>query len=570
MSQKRRRPPPREANEEETSIIIAVRHCARELDDILQGARRKAQGDSKLFADKTASSLFRGMKTYQNMYTKLKLKSRNALTRLFQRSHDLEDMVDARDCIEETEDCWRQFLSNLDNDLHRSSQDAFVSIKRIGDFIDLYEPKLVDCSNFSETTLEQVLLKNTSSLLIFQPSYLPDTAARCRHSEISKVIADFYQLNAGFAIITWGPEPVVKLWSSRLLKHVKWPVLWDRDNFFTKFLSFKRGCARLWAPEMLDFCAYQNYAYKRTVEPPPLDIDWSEWNYVGGEVVIASPAVTRMFYHRDMDTRLKAVAKAAAPTAAKEKHESDHEKDSDGEDSDIPPLPVRPDTASARICYIHRADNIADMALPGSIYQSALTCFAVLHKKTETEVVESIRTNRRLATPPENGRLQYETATGLYYDPETELHYDSRSGYFYDAVRKTYYYWSAGEHRYIPANELVKAQQEQAHRAAIVAAQEAAMRAVREQEAARTAAARVSAQLAALGADKDEYASYALSTCLLDNDDITSLHTSYSSNIQQSLQQLGGTSTSFYSYAAPQPSSKSDLYPPGCPPPPGT
>lgn len=188
MSQKRRRPPPREANEEETSIIIAVRHCARELDDILQGARRKAQGDSKLFADKTASSLFRGMKTYQNMYTKLKLKSRNALTRLFQRSHDLEDMVDARDCIEETEDCWRQFLSNLDSDLHRSSQDSFVSIKKIGDFIDLYNSKLVDCSNFSETTLEQVLLKNTSSLLIFQPSYLPDTAARCRHSEISKVI----------------------------------------------------------------------------------------------------------------------------------------------------------------------------------------------------------------------------------------------------------------------------------------------------------------------------------------------------------------------------------------------
>nr|CDS30188.1 RNA binding protein 5 [Hymenolepis microstoma] len=570
MSHKRRRPLPREANEEEKSIIICVNHCARELDDILQGARRKAQGNSKLFADKTASSLFRGMKTYQNMYSKLKLKSRNALNRLFQRSHDLEDMVDARDCIEETEDCWRQFLSNLDSDVHRSSHGSSDSMKKIGDFIDLCKPKLVDCSNFKEITLQQVLSKFTSSLLVFLPSYLPDTAARCRHSEISKVIADFYQLNAGFAIITWGPEPVVKPWSSRLLKHVKWPVLWDRDNFFTKFLSFKRGCARLWAPEMLDFCAYQNYAYNRTPEPLPLDIDWSEWNYVGGEVVIASPAATRMFYHRDMDARLKAVAKAATAAGLKEKYEREHERDSVEEDFDLPPLPLQPDTASARICYIHRADNIADMALPGSIYQSALTCFAVLHKKTETEVVEDIRTNRRLATPPENARLQYEAATGLYYDPETELHYDSRSGYFYDAVRKTYYYWSAEEHRYIPANELVKAQQEQAHKAAIAAAQEAAMKAVREQEAARAAAARVSAQLAALGADKDEYASYALSTCLLDNDDITSVHASYSTNIQQSLQQLGGTPTSSYSYAASQSSRASDLYPPGCPPPPGT
>lgn len=320
---------------------------------------------------------------------------------------------------------------------------------------------------------------------------------------------------------------------------------------------------------MLDFCAYQSSAHKRSVEPPPLDVDWSEWNYVGGEVVIASPSVTRLFYQRDMDARLKAV------TAAEAKCKD--ENGNDDADVDLPPLPVRPDTDSARICYIHRADNIADMALPGSIYQSALTCFAVLHKKTESEVVDDIRTNRRLATPPENTRLQYESATGLYYDPETELHYDSSSGYFYDAVRRTYYYWSAEEHRYIPANELVRAQQAEAQRARLAAAKEAAIRAVREQEAARAAAARVSAQLAALSADKDEYASYALSTCLLDDDPITTLHASYSANIQESLQRLGGTSGAPFYGTTSQPSSSSavltrekDLYPPGCPPPPGT
>ncbi|KAM7532508.1 hypothetical protein Aperf_G00000132362 [Anoplocephala perfoliata] len=136
MSQKRRRPAPREANEEEKDIIAAVRHCARELDDILQGARRKAQGDSKLYAEKTASSLFRGINSYKDMYSKLKIKSRTALTRLFQRSHDLEDMVDAEECIEETEDCWKGFLSNLDRDVQRSSLqnsvDSAELIKQIG------------------------------------------------------------------------------------------------------------------------------------------------------------------------------------------------------------------------------------------------------------------------------------------------------------------------------------------------------------------------------------------------------------------------------------------------------
>lgn len=195
MSQKKRRPPPREANEEEKDIIIAVRHCARELDDMLQGARRKAQGDAKLFAEKTASSLFRGINSYKNMYSKLKIKSRTALIRLFQRSYDLEDMVDAKECIEETEECWKGFLSNLDRDVQRSSLqkslDSTESIKQIGDYIDLSKPRLVDCDSLAESTLEQTLSKYTSSLLIFQPAYLPDAAARCRYSEITKVIVSW-------------------------------------------------------------------------------------------------------------------------------------------------------------------------------------------------------------------------------------------------------------------------------------------------------------------------------------------------------------------------------------------
>ncbi|VDM16215.1 unnamed protein product [Hydatigera taeniaeformis] len=559
MSQNRRRPLPREPNDEEKNVIVAVRHCARELDDMLQGARRKAQVDAKLFATKTAVSLFRGVEFYADMYSKLKIKSRMALTRFFQRSRDLDDMVDTQEAIDETEECWKSFLMNIDNDMKGdiSKQPPSYPVKGIGDYIELLEPRLIDCSSFEECNLQQTLSEYTSSLLIFQPAYLPDISVRCRFSEISKVVADFYQLNVGFVVITWGPESAVRAWSKHLLKHLKWPVLWDCENFFTSFLSFKRGCAALWASQMLDFCAYQSITYKRSIQPLPIDIDWSTWNWVGGEVVIASPAVSRMLYKRELEARTR--------TSSEEK-------------ADVSPLPKRPDTgSSSRICFIHRADNVADMALPGSIYQAALVCFATSQNKSESDVVEEIRTHRRLATPPESGRLQYEDATGLYYDPETELHYDSRTGYFYDAVRRTYYYWSAESHRYVPANELVRAQQAEAHKLRLEAAQQAALRAVREQEAARAAGARVAAQLAALRAEKDEYASYAYATCLFEpaDDPIAAVHSSSSAGIQESLRLLGGSISTTTASAAAAPGTsltnhESSLYPPGCPPPPGT
>ena len=189
MPLNRRRPPPREPNDEEKSIIVAVRHCARELDDMLQGARRKAQVDARIFAENSASSLFRGVDFYVDMYSKLRIKSRTALSRLFQRSRDLEEMVDAQDAIEETEECWKGFLSNLDKDINSSSVVSLTtSEKGAGDYMELSEPHLVDCSNFEKYDLPQMFSHYTSLLLILQPAYLPDTAARCRFSDISKVV----------------------------------------------------------------------------------------------------------------------------------------------------------------------------------------------------------------------------------------------------------------------------------------------------------------------------------------------------------------------------------------------
>lgn len=186
MSHGRKKQCPREPNDEEKNIIVCVRHCARELDDILQGARRKAQLDAEQFAKTAAPSLFRGIESYADLYDKLKIKSRQALDRLFQRARDLDDMIDAQDAIDETEECWRNFLSNIDSDLKIKKVEE--STKKIGEYLDLCKPTLMDCEKFTECTLLEKIKSYTSYLMIFQPAYLPDLPARCRSNDISKVI----------------------------------------------------------------------------------------------------------------------------------------------------------------------------------------------------------------------------------------------------------------------------------------------------------------------------------------------------------------------------------------------
>lgn len=312
---------------------------------------------------------------------------------------------------------------------------------------------------------------------------------------------------------------------------------------------------------MLDFCGSQQAAYKRTITSPPVEFDWLSWSWVGAEVLVACPNVSRRIYKKECND-------AAATQAGQTRN-----------------MPKLPDTSSSsRICLLHRAGNIADMATPGNVYQAALTCHATLLNKTEAEVLESIRAYRRLATPPESTRLQYEAQSGMYYDPETELHYDGKTGYFYDAAKAMYYYWSENDQHYMPANTLVQAQAAAAHTAQLAAIKTAAERAVHEAHAAKTAGSQVAAQLAALRAEKDEYASYAYATCVMPQhsaqrwtDETTlSLFQSSGSGIEESLKYMGGSAGGSMNYAASEisipklaASSRQDIYPPGCPPPPG-
>lgn len=282
-------------------------------------------------------------------------------------------------------------------------------------------------------------------------------------------------------------------------------------------------------------------------------------------MLIASPAVSRLMYKNAVTKRIKQI------TLGKE------------DERDLPAPSQMPDSSSsARICLIHRAKSIADMATPGNVYQSALTCFAAAQGQTEDAVIEDIRRNRRLATPPESSRLQYEAATGMYYDPETELHYDAKTGYFYDAVKSTYYHWSAAEQRYVPSNEIVRSQMAAAQEAHLAAIRAAAQQSFQQQEAARAAGARVAAQLAAMRAEKDEYASYAYATCFLSQqeqaqrDGSSAIASASSAAIEDTLKLLGQGGRQLPAYPPSGPSSTSHvtpndgLYPPGCPPPPGT
>ncbi len=181
----------RELNDEEKNIIVCVRHCARELDDLLQGARRKAQTDAKQFAETTASSLYRGVQAYADLYEKLRVKSRSALSRLFQRAQDHDDMLDAQDAIEETEGCWRNLLRNIDSDVRELEAPPNVELfpeKSVGAYIDLSNPTLLDLKTNVECSLAQRISDQHSIVLLFQPCYLTEASVRWRYDEVNKVV----------------------------------------------------------------------------------------------------------------------------------------------------------------------------------------------------------------------------------------------------------------------------------------------------------------------------------------------------------------------------------------------
>lgn len=187
----------REPTEEERDLVVAVRHCAGELNDILQGARRKAQSNSKLFAESGISVLFRGIDSYADMYEKLKLKSRDGLERLFTKFADCEEVQDAQDAIEETEGNWRNFLANLDHEVEsavlskernpKSAEREFTADKPDQLYFRPAAYPLIDMHSNREVSLGEYLVGKTCVLVTFQPAYWPDTCIRWRCAEVSKV-----------------------------------------------------------------------------------------------------------------------------------------------------------------------------------------------------------------------------------------------------------------------------------------------------------------------------------------------------------------------------------------------
>ncbi|TGZ60414.1 hypothetical protein CRM22_008539 [Opisthorchis felineus] len=460
----------RELTDEERNLVVAVRHCSGELNDILQGCRRKAQSNAHLFAQSGISIMFRGLESYADMYEKLQVKSREGLDRLFTKFADCEEVQDAQDAIEETEGNWNDFLDNLNREVSRELNGESPSKSEAKSSSDLQyfitsEYPLTDLHTNKEVTLGDYVGQYTCVFVTFQPAYWPDTCVRWRHSEIMKVKA--------------------------------------------------------WAAENLDFLGCQRAMHNRPVSLLPTDFDWLEWRQIGGEAVIARPVIWDAAVVQSRLIKAASQLRLASRKRARDSEDGDKD-DVETNSGDVEDLEMRAgrdklavSAGETKVCLLHQSNHSADLTPSGAIYQAALTCFAQANNTTESMVMDRIRQNRRFATPPESARLQYETSTGLYYDPETALYYDAARGYFYDGNNQTYYYWSQSEHRYIPANTLIQAEMVAAQAAQAAAAQAAVTRAAAEREAARQAALSVAAQLAEIRASKDDYAAYVYATCVL-------------------------------------------------------
>ncbi|KAA3672222.1 uncharacterized protein DEA37_0001227 [Paragonimus westermani] len=532
----KRSKPDRELTDEERNVVIAVRHCAGELNDILQGARRKAQLNTKLFSETGISVMFRGIESYADMYEKLAIKSREGLERLFFKFSDCEEVQDTQDAIEETEGNWHDFLKNLDRDASRTvtKESGRLVSSRLSTKCQYFitsEYPLIDMQTNKEVTLGDHVGRNTCVFVTFQPSYWPDTCVRWRYSEVQKVKADLVQFNVGFVVVTWGPPEVTRAWSKQLFRATKWPILWDKEASLCSRFGFGIGLELVWAAENLDFLGCQRAMHNRLVNPPPTDMNWSQWRQIGGEAVIARPVLWDANVVKVPGKSTEKLKPLARKRPREEEHSdgSDDEKLVEVETNDIAQQAQRDREAvhagETKICLLHQSMYLADMVPSGYIYQAALTCYARAANTTEAFVMDRIRQNRRFSTAPETARLQYEETSGLYYDPETALYYDSARGYFYDSTTQTYYYWSQSEHRYIPANALIQAEMVAAHAAQLAAAQAAARRTAAEREAAKQAALHVAAQLAEIRAGKDDYAAYAYATCVIPQQEASYLNT---------------------------------------------
>ncbi|CAH8864495.1 unnamed protein product [Trichobilharzia szidati] len=559
----KRSKPERELTEEERNVVISVRHCARELDDILQGARRKAQSNAKLFSETGISVMFRGVDSYADMYEKLAVKSRDALDRLFSKFSECEEVQDTQDAIEETEGNWRNFLSNLDKEvMHEENENGKMESSSKSDvkcnYLFLPSIPFVDWQTNREVNLQHYVQQYMCLVVICQPAYWPDTSVRWRYSEVLKAQCDLSQFKVGYVVVTWGPPDAVRSWSKQVARVTKWPVLWDKSGDFRAKIGFKSGLHRVWAAENLDFLGCQRSMHHRPIHPPPTDINWLEWKQIGGELILAQPVL----WDPKKTMRPEMYTTSTSESGMKRKrntNDSDSNDDSDDEgearsksnreESHITPLKASIQEAlrdkeamslnQTKVCTLHLSTRISDILPSGSIYQAALTCYARAHNTTESEVMDKIRRDRRFSTPPESARLQYEATTGLYYDPETSLYYDSLRGYFYDSPSQMYYYWSQSEGRYIPANTLIQAEIAAAQVAQAAAAQAAAEKAHAEREAARKAAACVAAQLAEIRAGKDDYAAYAYATCVLPQQESLNLdYTNSNSNTTEENNQL--------------------------------
>ncbi|KAL3309184.1 hypothetical protein Ciccas_012269 [Cichlidogyrus casuarinus] len=528
----KRRVEKRELTEDERSVVIAVRHCARELGDFLQGARLKAQKDSKSFSSSGITTFSRAILSYAEMYEKLGLKSRTELYKVFARSRDCDDLQDTQDALEDVEGLMKNFLLNLDNELQPEFEAAIL--KRVSDYqkparlhlgqeFDTKSLILFNLAKNRETTLSECLSeKNVSHFLLFCPCYVPDMQIRYRMDQIKKVKEDFDEFRVSYLVITWGPQDEVKDWARGLRKHCPWPILYDQHCRLPLTLNFKRGLSRLWSPEGLEFCGLQKTLHEWPVNPPSLDLNYLKWPFIGAEMVLSTEVIdysktknTRVHLVREFDQlsgsdRMKKRIKRLTNDSSSE----DEDRASVGNTLEVvgPQLPLS--EGVFRVALFHRCSNLSDMANQGAIYQAILSCYAKNRNTSELVVMDRIREARKLRIAPDKSRLEKQEGQQMMFDPQTELFFDEASGFFWDARSRRYLRWSEEKRYYECANQMLQAQAMANHMEQMARVQAETFRAVQEKEKAMKAASQVVAQLAAIRANKDDYSAYTYRTCI--------------------------------------------------------
>ncbi|PAA82994.1 hypothetical protein BOX15_Mlig025226g4, partial [Macrostomum lignano] len=106
-------------------------------------------------------------------------------------------------------------------------------------------------------------------------------------------------------------------------------------------------------------------------------------------------------------------------------------------------LSAAADSSTLSVLRLYRCSDFSDLPTAAWLIESSGN-----RQQTRVALEHSELSLPASTAPPEMSRLQYEPSSGLYYDPVTGLYYSSSSRLFYDASNCRYLFWDDSTMRY--------------------------------------------------------------------------------------------------------------------------